>query len=321
MKKYIITSLLALVHVVAVAADHCTNPGEYTIDRRCYVTDEQKTQKPYNAVVMVQGHGVCTGTIVKGEDDKPYLYTAKHCLGYTIKFNEEGEYAAPISTTIKLQDGSFVKAKPYSVGGGNMDEEKDDIARDENDWGVFKFKEEDEEKLKSIAVEKSTEKLDPDSYMFADINTRVVGYGTLKIMSDKEIKNLKKAYIKYLKENKISYSDGGIIDDAIYTENKYADKFLKEEDVFTDEENLKVSECLYGAYGGRGCQGWGGNSGGPVFDTANKIMAIVTKGGLYIAGGHNHATMIKGLKQSIKINDINLSPLPQPNKNATSVQQ
>ena len=36
-----------------MAADHCTNPTEYTIDRRCYVTDKQKQQKPYNAVVEV----------------------------------------------------------------------------------------------------------------------------------------------------------------------------------------------------------------------------------------------------------------------------
>ena len=38
---------------VSMAADHCTNPKEYTIDKRCYVTDEQKKEKPYNAVVAL----------------------------------------------------------------------------------------------------------------------------------------------------------------------------------------------------------------------------------------------------------------------------
>ena len=72
MKKYAISSLLFLMPFVAMAADdHCTKPDEYTIDKRCYVTDEQKSQKPYNSVVQViipDKNGICTGTIVKEKD-------------------------------------------------------------------------------------------------------------------------------------------------------------------------------------------------------------------------------------------------------------
>ena len=49
-----------------LSADSCTNPSEYTIDRRCYVTDKQKQQKPYNATVGlidVDGYIYCTGTL------------------------------------------------------------------------------------------------------------------------------------------------------------------------------------------------------------------------------------------------------------------
>ena len=69
MKKYITISLLLFVPFMSMAADHCTNPKEYTVDKRCYVTDEQKKEKPYNAVVALIDNvdPYFTGTIVKCE--------------------------------------------------------------------------------------------------------------------------------------------------------------------------------------------------------------------------------------------------------------
>ena len=42
------------------------------------------------------------------------------------------------------------------------------------------------------------------------------------------------------------------------------------------------------------CQGWGGNSGGGIFDENGNIMAIVTLGN-YQIGGAEHATITGGI--------------------------
>ena len=60
-------------------------------------------------------------------------------------------------------------------------------------------------------------------------------------------------------------------------------------DVFNNPE-LKVSYCRYSSDGRQiGCQAWGGNSGGPIFDDKNAIMGIHTRGSRVI-GGPNHAS-------------------------------
>ena len=53
MKKIIMTSLFAFMSFASMAADHCTDPTNYKVDKRCYVTDEQKKVAPYNAVVAL----------------------------------------------------------------------------------------------------------------------------------------------------------------------------------------------------------------------------------------------------------------------------
>ena len=86
--KQIILLLLFFMPFASLADDMCTNPEAYTVDKRCYVTDEQKKEKPYNAVatfVLADGRTNCSGTIVKrhglSQDDIGYfLYTAKHCV-------------------------------------------------------------------------------------------------------------------------------------------------------------------------------------------------------------------------------------------------
>ena len=87
MKKIILLFLL-FMPFCSWAGDICTNPEAYTVDKRCYVTEEQKKEKPYNAVatfILADGRTHCSGTIVKRQgltqDDVGYfLYTAKHCV-------------------------------------------------------------------------------------------------------------------------------------------------------------------------------------------------------------------------------------------------
>jgi len=313
MIKYIITSWLVFVPFVSMAADHCTNPTEYTVDKRCYVTDEQKKTSPYNAVVglaVVDWLGwvdiYCTGTIVKGRSGDPYLYTAKHCI------------SDKNNIKIKLQDGRLLKVTESSIGNY-------DAANEENlsgDWATYSI----DKVSASISllggpkvrfardlpmVEKSSNAkvvMGPYDPVY---DARVVGYGALKIMSDKEISNYKDKYIRYLKdkqgitakgdERQYGFDgEGGVrayydvassgpyvvdfLNDLARNDRKY---YL---DVFDNIKELKVSSCGFSASGRHvGCQGWGGNSGGPIFDNKGKIMGIHTRGFNRMIGGEHHA--------------------------------
>ena len=114
--------------------DSCGAPDLYTIDKRCYVTDYQKTQSPYNAVVRVAAMGGgwgCTGTIVQNGGDY-YVYTAAHCVK-SEKDNSVAEYIM-----IELQDGRYFLAKKNSVG------DYDVVNRENNhgsqgDWAFYRI--------------------------------------------------------------------------------------------------------------------------------------------------------------------------------------
>ena len=259
---------------VAMAADdHCTKPDEYTIDKRCYVTEEQKTQRPYNAVALVDTEeGMCTGTVIKGKNGKPQFLTAKHC------FMAGSTDFILMFTTIKLENDD-TKYELCGYRSGDYNGTKYTAA---GDWTVAKIcPESKDEDLLKIAIEKTIK--NPS----VKYSVRVVGYGALKVMSDKEIHDFKQEYDNYLESIGKQVLDG----DTVYVSKGYDYGFLdkKRSDLIDDNENLKVSFCKYSQNGGgEGCQGWQGNSGGPVFDDDGKIMGIVTQGHFEI-GGANHA--------------------------------
>ena len=277
MKKYIITSLLFFVSAVAMADDHCTNPNEYTIDRRCYVTDEQKTQKPYSAVVGVLGPNNinnCTGTIVK-ENDAIYMYTARHCIRHKINYNNIDD----LTVKVKLQNGMIFKVEQSEVS-------------DRKDLAIYKFYLKDKNAVKNIAITK-TNNDDSEDAVYSGV--RLVGYGALKIMSDEEISDFKKAYEKYLRETvgekyMLEKHDerGGINVNWVSMSNEWPE-------LSNDMDKLKESVCEYSArQGGVGCQGWHGNSGGPILDQDNRIMAVFSTGYDTI-GGEQHARTVGGV--------------------------
>ena len=283
------TSWLVFVPFVSMAADHCTNPTEYTIDERCYVTDEQKEMSPYNAVVgLIDDNDdiYCTGTIVKDTDGRPYLYTAKHCTG------DENDLAQS-KLWIKLQDGTELNVTKNKVGDY-------DIATEENksgDWAVYSVNKTD------VPMVEKTNKIKSGSNQLV-YDARVVGYGALKIMSDKEITEFKDKYIAYLTDEEGEQIQGteynlGFVSGGIDTlNNEYVINFIDNNDDYwktlnSDYSRLKVSVCKYSSTGKEvGCQGWVGNSGGPILDDDNRIMGIHTRGnrmigGKYHAGKHN----------------------------------
>ena len=283
MKKYITISLLLFVPFMSMAADHCTNPKEYTVDKRCYVTDEQKKEKPYNAVVALIDNvdPYCTGTIVKGENGKPYLYTARHCT-------EDKDEAVKPSLQIKLQDGRKLEVTKNNVGNYDIAENKNFAG----DWAIYSIKQSN-----IPMVEKTTKiKIGLAPYEIP-YDAKVVGYGSLEIMSDKEISEFRNEYIKYLQDKKNVEVQGteesyGFRDDGgIYYYNAYVQDFVYSNTAYlktSDYKKLKVSVCKYLSTGReKGCQTWGGNSGGPIFDSDNKIMGIHTRGNSIIGGKHH----------------------------------
>jgi len=280
MKKYIITSLLFFVSAVAVADDSCTNPNEYTIDRRCYVSDEKKAQKPYSAVVGVLGSNNinnCTGTIVK-ENDAIYMYTARHCIWHKNWSGDSYSIVDDLTVKVKLQNGTVFEVV------------RDEVS-DKEDLAVYKFYSKDKNAVKDIAITK-TDNSNSKNAVYSGV--RLVGYGALKIMSDKEISDFKKAYEKYLRDTvseeymlKQRDEDGGI-------EVNWVSMSKEWPELSNDMDKLKESVCdYYVRYGGDGCQGWHGNSGGPVLDQDDKIMALLSKGPDVI-GGEKHARTAGG---------------------------
>ena len=291
MKKYITTFLLLFIPFMSMAADHCTNQAEYTIDRRCYVTDEQKKNKPFNAVVGIMynigyyGGISCTGTIVKWDhgltrkdssDSNLYLFTAKHCT------DQDGDGISDKVLHIKLQNGDKLKVTLVETGDYNTKEDSNLYG----DWAVY-------------SLPDTTKKQMP--WIYADSDGRrdgrtikLIGYGSLKIMSDKEIEEFKQKYLDALKKNGItdmSYENTGLAGDRgmILVRGDLIKISAREYKNLFMNDQLKVSKCFF-RNNNNLCQGWSGNSGGPMIDNSDRLVAIVTRGPSVI-GGYDHATI------------------------------
>ena len=181
--------------------DGCMENGkyknEYTIDRRCYVPDNQKQTLPYNATVALlndKNEIYCTGTIFRDnqyfslnqafqyETKLPvpglYVYTAAHC----VKNKSD-------TLKIRLQNGKEIITEKINIGSKPFG-----IFNTGNDWAVYKIPDDEQDELPFVDIAYS-----------ADTNSQlnVIGYGALAIMSDSEIKNYKKEYINFL-ENKLN---------------------------------------------------------------------------------------------------------------------
>lgn len=318
--------------------DACTKPKEFTIDKRCYVTDEQKKTYPYNTVVALieqDGFLYCTGTIISEFNGSRIkrVYTAKHCTDV----NEDNLVDETI--TIKTQDGATYKATNKDIllteayGTGTLysgDWAKYDLFDAPDDLPFTTFTTHHSGalgKLEATAENSSvSEKLFLPLFLGKaflgdnNYNAQMVGYGALKIMSDKEIQDFKDKYTKFLETSledavkKVHKDDGlsedemqeiidlyktddyytGFEDDGVRTRNLIVKEFIKalswnDYEALFDVNNLKTSLCQLNVDGYKqGCQGWGGNSGGPIFDKDGRLMGIHTRGN-GIIGGEHHA--------------------------------
>lgn len=270
-----------------MASDHCTNPIEYTIDKRCYVTDKQKQQKPYNAVVKLVEFGFadyCTGTLAKLEDvsndmsvskyEVLYLFTARHCVTRFTKNRPSGY------VTIKLQNGKFLAIDSLIDYGKNFDE----------DWVVYR--------LPIVGADADL------PYVYMNINGQTgdglvtsAGYGRLKIMNDKEIEIFRQKYLDFLKKRGITdvnenvgvYADGDIdiYNDKVRSFVYNLSNVFYSLDIFNDNK-LKFSRCVLSDE--PGCQSWRGDSGGPLFDEKNRLVGVQSMGYTTIGGPYHAAS-------------------------------
>lgn len=321
MKRLVVFFLLINIPNLCFGLDDaCTNPSEYKIDRRCYVTDEQKQQNPYSATVALIDEykdPYCTGTIIENKG-KLYIVTAKHCVTSWSTIKQE--------ITVQLQiENKQIDVYAYSLGKYYEREVKNEDGtfsypeyNMDSDWAIYEIPEENMENLPFTHITKHndiwtfvSDKLSGNAIgdFVSGITTkkydaRLIGYGALKIMSDKEIEKFKQDYIEYLKKHKDVTNDdledhwyeyGLSYDDSIYKNNGYViayiSLFMKDDErnkIFQDKE-LKVSYCKYTSTGAKiGCQSWGGNSGGGIFDNDNNLMGILTRTSRYV-GGDSHA--------------------------------
>ena len=176
--KRIMVSFLLLMSSPSWANDACTNPEAYTIDKRCYVTEEQKKQKPYNAVATLvrnDGRTKCSGTIVKRQgltmDDAGYfLYTAKHC----VDLNHDN--ITDDLLRIRLPSNQEFNAK--LVKQGNLDYE--DPASQTGDWAKYRLvtiEQNSADDVKDV-LNGAYVKIN-DSFARGAKDVRIIGYGVL----------------------------------------------------------------------------------------------------------------------------------------------
>ncbi len=289
--KQIVVLFLLCIPLISWGDDTCTNPELYTIDKRCYVTDEQKQEKPYNAVatfVFANERTHCSGTIVKRQgltqDDVGYfLYTAKHCV------DSNHDNIIDDLVRIRLPNGRELNARLIKKGNFNYA----DGTNPTGDWAKYRLL-----TIGSNSADGVTEVLDGayvkinDSFARGAKDVRIIGYGALKIMSDQEIQEFKDDYIKFIenvvKVQDVHTADGGVRGNGV-------EMFILNNRRRFEDNLLKVSKCSQNSKSQfTGCQGWSGNSGGGAFDDNGNLMWIVTLGN-YQIGGAEHANVVGGI--------------------------
>ena len=290
--KRIFVLFLLFVPFVSLADDVCTNPEAYTVDKRCYVTDEQKKEKPYNSVatfILANGRTHCSGTIVKRQgltmDDVGYfLYTAQHCADLN------HDHITDDLLRIRLPSDQEFNAK--LVKQGNWDYQQPSASQ-MGDWAKYRLVTIEQNSADNVkdSLNGAYVKIN-DSFARGAKNVRIIGYGKLKIMSDQDIQDFKNEYADFIENMGIDVNDTHTDDGGIYGEG--VTRFVFSNNNHFNDDLLKVSKCHQDANTKfTGCQGWSGNSGGGAFDDNGNLMWIVTLGH-YQIGGKDHASIIGG---------------------------
>ena len=292
MKKIIFLFSLLFMPIMCFGFDDaCTKPDEYTVDKRCYVTDAQKKEKPYNAVALVldqDGKDCSGGTVVK-KNDKLYLYIGQNadigCSGYTgklkVRMPNGGEYV------VSYVDSGSWDMDAYQAGLIDVDGEDPSLS---GDWAIYEFDKGDVPSYVGIS-----DKLLTNSRKY-EYDARAVGYAIPRVMSDKLIEEWKRLYVNYLrkhrnqaisKEEEKKFIKYGTVYDARVSGFV---RYMKEYNpnhynyVYPKTASFMVSKCKYTSNNESvGCQA----AQGGLFDSDDALMAISGWGGTAI-GGKDH---------------------------------
>ncbi len=294
MKKLLISFLLVLCLPVGSWGydDSCSKPDEYTVDKRCYVTDEQKQQKPYNSMVKMETY---SEPIKIRINDK---ITATGTLSVDSKVNRYG-------VIVKQDDGLYLirtdcpskKFKIQTYDGIEIILDNDNIPYYGDGFYVSACKYKIPDEYAGIASTNLSNKANVGGY-----EASIVAESYLKIMSDAEIEDFKAKYINYLKERKGINSKGnkgrGWVKGGVDMESSLGQMFFEYlrdnetsyfENIFYDGKKLKMSHCQYSPKTGvKGCYGYPNYNGG-IFDDNGDLVGIFLGQGYYAIGGEHHA--------------------------------
>ena len=259
--KRLLAFLLLIFAPNICLADACTNPSEYKIDKRCYISDTTWQNKPYKHILKMYDNDAnivfCTANMVAGK-----IITARHCVEN--KDINKINFIAATGTRISVQHL-------------HIETDSSDYVPMSQDWVILTPTSEFQNFVKENSIYNVQ-----DISGFSGGSFIVMGYGGLKILKDKEISDLKKAYLEYL--GTTDFADSLLKDDDSIEINtkivgfkdgitpylhKYG--FVSAEDVFMDTNNMKLSVCSnVGTFSDidmilGNCQTWGGNSGGGLY--------------------------------------------------------
>jgi hypothetical protein len=265
--KKLPAAFLMLLTTAANGADPCASLNSpaaslqetYTIDRR---ENADWSRPPYNSIIkLIIGDRHCTAT--KVSDDK--VLTARHCLKNAKGYN----------VSLKDKNNNSYTIKNYKLG-------------NDSDWAILKDGDDSDWAILKADMKNDIPSMNVSKLMLYKRDVERVGFGSLKILSDQEIRNLRQAYacylyknernpIKFLREINIFFDSYEKVN--IYASTKNEDfvnfrdsdifKTIKDHNkIFRDSNNLKISKCQASLSSNKmlpisGCQNWGGDSGGP----------------------------------------------------------
>lgn len=170
--KYILAAALASYHMAATA-------GVGSVDERIYVNWDEY---PYNQIVSFEPKTfACTAQYVA----RDIILTARHCITYKKTFDNYEQIGKQFE--IKLHDGRKTHVTLEKYG---YDQES-------GDWALLRVT--DSNFFSSNFFDLSAED--------KTLNVTNAGFGYLRIISDDEIKKLKKIFEQTAKEHKMSQSN------------------------------------------------------------------------------------------------------------------
>lgn len=237
-------------------------------DKRRYVTAEEKSQFPYNNVVqIVTGDGVSTGTIIAPN----VILTCGHSVA-DVGLNNSVQY---YTTDGQMHTGTVWY---YKDGSAVADDYALIVSKDSFDGHFLNI---------------------PDTNI-AESNAMRIGYDSLKVLTNNEIKVVKDTFVQFLSEYKLNaenaYDALDEIDDLLKNKDcsKYTDKTKcvncsgHDYCIFGDYDNLKVQDSCSANQirpvetGGKflvtNCGLSTGGSGSPLIDSNRKNMIGMSVG-------------------------------------------